>query len=85
MLHAREDYQDRIQDSAGLIPEDEPVLIIRGQDLAAVPAARAWCQTADDLGADPRLVQQVEDHIGRIEEWQQTHNAKVPDLPAAVS
>ena len=31
MKHAREDY-NRIQDPAGLIPADEPVFLLRGQD-----------------------------------------------------
>ena len=35
MKHARSDYQARIQDVAGLIPADEPVFFIRGQDKAA--------------------------------------------------
>lgn len=42
MKHARPDYTERIQDSAGLIPDDEPVLLIRGQDRAAVPCMIAW-------------------------------------------
>lgn len=39
MRHARPDY-DRFQDPAGLIPEDE-VILIRGQDQAAIPAMEA--------------------------------------------
>lgn len=31
MIHAREDY-NRIQDPKGLIPQDEPVFLLRGQD-----------------------------------------------------
>lgn len=30
MLHAREDY-NRFQDPEGLIPDDEPVFLLRGQ------------------------------------------------------
>jgi hypothetical protein len=82
MLHARPDYQDRFQDAAGLIPDDEPVFLIRGQDLAAIPAARAWCQAADDLGADPAIIQLVERHIERVHEWQMNRVGKVPDLPS---
>ncbi len=40
MKHARKDY-DRIQDTVGKIPENEPVFLIRGQDLAAPAALRA--------------------------------------------
>lgn len=38
MKHARDDYNQRIQDSADLIPEDEPVFLFRAQD-ALAPAA----------------------------------------------
>lgn len=37
MKHAREDY-DRIQDPLGLIPEDEPVFLLRAQDRLACQA-----------------------------------------------
>lgn len=39
MKHARPDY-DRIQDPAGIIPEDEPVFLLRGQDRYAAPQLR---------------------------------------------
>lgn len=32
MKHARQDYQDRIVDLAGKIPEGEPVFLLRAQD-----------------------------------------------------
>lgn len=41
MKHAREDY-NRIQDPAGLIPEDEPVVLFRAQDKYAGVALLAY-------------------------------------------
>jgi hypothetical protein len=35
MFHARQDYNSRIQDSANIIPADEPVFLLRGQDVHA--------------------------------------------------
>lgn len=81
MRHARADYQDRIVDLAGLIPDDEPVFLIRGQDRAAVSAAQAWCKAAADLGAEPAIIRLVEAHIQRVRDWQQQRVSKVPDLP----
>lgn len=66
-----------------LIPDDEPVFLIRGQDRAAIPAAEAWCTAAEALGADPEIVAAVRRHIEVVREWQETH-AKVPDAPADV-
>lgn len=83
MKHARSDY-DRIQDPAGLIPDDEPVFLIRGQDRAAIPAAQAWCEVAEVIGADPGIVATVRRHIEVVRAWQAEHGAKVPDAPADV-
>lgn len=65
-----------------IIPEDEPVFLIRGQDLAAIPAAEAWCEAAENLGADPAIVEAVRRHIEVVRQWQTDHRAKVPDAPA---
>lgn len=82
MIHARADYNARIQDSAGLIPDDEPVLLIRGQDLAAVAAGEAWLTEARRLGTDDATVAAVERHLDRVRHWQDHHGGKVPDAPA---
>jgi hypothetical protein len=65
-----------------IIPDDEPVFLIRGQDLAAVPAAEAWCEAAKALGADPRIIETVRRHIETVRVYQAQHGAKVPDAPA---
>jgi len=40
MLHARKDYNERVQDTAKQIPEDEPVFLLRGQDALAIGAMK---------------------------------------------
>jgi hypothetical protein len=85
MLHARADHQSRIHDSAGLIPADEPVFFIRGQDRAAIPAAEAWCVEAERLGADPAVVAAVRKHIEKVRDWQTKHGSKVPDMPSSLA
>lgn len=80
MRHARSDY-DCVQDASGKIPADEPVLLIRGQDVCAVAAGRAWCKTAAASGADPELVAAMERHLVAILDWQATRACKVPDAP----
>lgn len=52
MKHARPDY-NRIQDPLGLIPEDEPVFLLRGKDILTPTALEAWiaaAETANELG-----------------------------------
>ena len=80
MKHAREDY-DRIQDPAGLIPENEPVFLIRGQDLAAPEALRAYAVLAHSKGASIELVAATLGHARQMEAWQRLVAPKIPDLP----
>lgn len=80
MKHARADY-DRIQDPAGKIPENEPVFLIRGQDLAAPAALRAYASLAHEIGASNDLVMRVLNHARLMEEWQREVARKTPDIP----
>ncbi len=79
MKHARPDY-DRFQDPLGIIPEDEPVFLIRGQDLAAVPVLRYYLMTAIKVGCKQDMVDAIYSHIKLMEEWQRTRARKTPDL-----
>lgn len=80
MLHARPDYQ-RIQDPAGSIPEDEPVFLLRGQDLIAPYVLMDWARRAEKLGMDPKMVQMARDHASAMWRWQNEQKRKLPDLP----
>ncbi|WP_434619273.1 hypothetical protein [Azospirillum sp. B2RO_4] len=79
MKHARADY-DRIQDTAGIIPADEPVFLIRGQDAVGAAAVRAWADLAEAAGAKPDILFVTRAHADRMEAWA---IKKTPDLPAA--
>lgn len=81
MKHARDDY-DRIQDPAGLIPADEPVFLIRGQDKAAPRALRRYALEAARQGAGDDIVNRTLAHAVAMEVWQKQHGGgKVPDMP----
>lgn len=79
MKHAREDY-NRIQDPDGLIPEMEPVFLIRGQDAAAPAAVRFWCHAARYQGASDEIILKAMAQADRMEEWHRSQNRKTPDL-----
>jgi hypothetical protein len=80
MLHMRTDY-DRIQDPAGLIPDDEPVALLRGQDAAAPAAVRQWAFIYQRMGGDPAVATAACLHADRMEAWQRAHGGKVSDVP----
>jgi hypothetical protein len=80
MVHARTDY-NRIQDPAGKIGEDEPVMLFRAQD-ALMPAVAAFYA---DLLRQHRSAQHMIDttlaHEQRIRQWQRMNGCKLPDMP----
>lgn len=81
MKHARPDY-DRIQDPAGLIPDDEPVFIIRAQDIAGPATVQCWAAIAKSHGAEPNILEAADDMTAQMRNWQRGHVCKVPDMPS---
>lgn len=83
MKHARADY-DRIQDPAQLIPEDEPVFLLRGQDICAPRAVEVWAELAENMGAEPEIIRAARAQAKRMRKWQDGY-FKVPDMPKAAA
>lgn len=81
MLHARSDYQERIQDSANIIPEDEPVFLLRAQDAVAPETVEYWADYAEEQGADGKIVEAARNHAAAMRKWQETYGSKIPDMP----
>lgn len=79
MKHARADY-DRIQDPAGKIPDNEPVFLLRGQDISAPWAVEEWIKHAKANGARPDIIAAAREQLARMNDWQDEHGNKVPDL-----
>jgi hypothetical protein len=81
MKHSRHDYV-RIQDPAGLIPADEPVFLLRGQDKYAPDTLRDYAARVYDRGhGSSEACQEIYAHAELMEQWQADHGAKVPDAP----
>lgn len=82
MKHARPDY-NRIQDPAGLIPDDEPVFLLRGQDMLAPGLLVQYADRLRRSGCgDPKMVAMIRQHAGAMIKWQREHGGgKMADLP----
>jgi hypothetical protein len=76
--HARDDY-NRIQDPAGLIPDDEPVFLLRGQDKYAGKIIELYADFVEMNDGDPEIVRLTREQAKRMRDWPKH---KVPDLPA---
>ena len=68
MVHARADY-NRIQDPDGIIPEDEPVFLLRAQDPSAPDTVRYWACLNENTGGDPVASQLARAQANAMEEW----------------
>lgn len=80
MKHARKDY-DRIQDPAGLIAEDEPVFLLRAQDIFASRTIEFWAAELGNAGGDPKAVVAALQQANRMRRWGLHNVTKTPDVP----
>ena len=65
-----------------LIPRDEPVFLIRGQDICAAEAVQAWVQIAKAKGVNEATLRSAKAVAVKMEEWKPK---KKPDLPVEVN
>ena len=60
------------------IPWNEPVFLIRAQDINSGSAVREWCRLAKEKGASEAIVKIAEDVASQMDLWPVK---KVPDVP----
>ena len=69
MKHGRTDYDARIQDSANIIPRDEPVFLLRGQDPLAARAVRFYADLLEDNVKHLEHARAVRRHALEMTNW----------------
>lgn len=79
MKHARPDYA-RIQDPQNLIPDDEPVFLLRAQDRFAATIVRMYRMLLLLAGIVGPIADALAAHADDMEAWPKK---KDPDLPIA--
>lgn len=79
MRHARSDYEDRIVDLEGVIPDDEPVFLLRGQDRHAPPTLEAYAASVEPF--NPEIAAISRRWAERMREFQARRMVKEPDMP----
>lgn len=82
MLHARKDYNRRIQDNENVIGENEPVFLLRAQDKLMLPMLHQYLRLLRanreyDRPAETGVLR----HIERTAKWQHEGQSKTPDTP----
>ncbi len=63
------------------IPDDEPVFVIRGKDLLAIPNVQDWMERARKASVNADKMKAVQMHLDAIIEFQESHpeRCKIPD------
>jgi hypothetical protein len=80
MKHARPDYQHRIVDLDGVIPDDEPVFLLRGQDKLAPGLLAQWAEQLLLGGGDIELAKLAHEQAQAMRSYQlRTGRRKIPD------
>jgi len=59
----------RITTSEKEIPENEPVFLLRAQDMFASGAVQFYADTLEDLGYAPEVVKEIRDFADVMEAW----------------
>ena len=78
MKFTREDYNKRIIDKAGKIPEDEPVFLLRAQDIHAPDTLRFYAKLLQESG-NVVMVEELLNHVKKMLLWQKSVRVHQPD------
>lgn len=65
-----------------IIPEDEPVFLIRAMDKVGPAIVNRWASLAEQNGADPALVARVREFAIEMKAYADAHGGgEIPDTP----
>jgi hypothetical protein len=78
MKFTREDYNQRIIDTAGKIPENEPVFLLRAQDVHAPSTLRHYAKLLEQSGNN-EMAQELRKHARMMIVWQKSVRVHEPD------
>lgn len=65
-----------------LIPADEPVFLVRGQDENGADTVCYWANRAEERGADPEIVRVARAHAELMGAWPKKKRPDLPTTPA---
>ncbi len=65
-----------------IIPDDEPVFVLRSRDVNGPDAVRFWADATERAGGDPVTTARVRRWADEMEWWGDANGTKVPDTPA---
>lgn len=81
MKHASKKYQyvQPSKSKENKIPQDEPVFLIRGQDILGPMMLRNYASTLEAMGGSLAIVSEIRAQAQNMETWQIRHGGKLAD------
>ncbi len=79
MKFTRDDYNKRIIDKGRKIPTDEPVFLLRGQDVYAPDTLRFYANLVAENG-NVKMAEELRSHAREMLLWQKSVRVKTPDV-----
>ena len=76
MRHAGDDY-NHIQDPSGKIPDDEPVFLLRGQDVVAPYVLEYYAEALKDHDCEREMVNLTPQQAHEMRQWQRNITKKL--------
>ena len=80
MKFTRKDYNERIVDKEGKIPVEEPVFLLRAQDVHAPSTLRYYAEKVKESGNE-EMAEELFRHAREMIVWQKSVRVKLPDKP----
>jgi len=78
MKFTRDDYNKRIVDLARKIPENEPVFLLRAQDVHAPSTLRFYAKLLEESG-NVKMAEELRKHARQMVVWQKSVRVHQPD------
>lgn len=64
-----------------IIPDDEPVFLLRARDISAPIIVRFWAEVNRNIGTDPLLCERVREWADTMSQYGREHGSHLPDTP----
>ena len=61
------------------VEKDEPYFLLRGQDVCALPAIRAYCHAVKDMVKDPYFIEEIEEIMKDFQAFFDEQKTHIPD------
>lgn len=82
-LLEQDDDENQMTDDVVDIPEDEPLFLLRGQDVNAADQVRNWADKLESMGGCSVSVRDARERADLMDTWRRHNGGKMPSIKRA--